>query len=273
MELFGLKMLPAVLAASLLLSAICARADEFETREEALAALDKYTRLIDAEPNYAPFHTLRGDAYYALNDLYGAAQSYSAAIRLDDRQDRAYFGRGMALGRMGLVDESIVDFDVYLRRNPDSSIAYTKRGVRNIWRNNLAAAERDLTRAIELDPANAEAHDDLGVVHAKHRRLKQAAHHFSTAIKLDPAYQKAYHNLAIVFYMTGQYAESLQIINAGLQLDADNRNSMTLKSAILQAMGRKAEAKAVAERAEFLPEKNWSEQSAIVAPTQEGEKK
>lgn len=268
MKLFSLKALSAFLAASLLLSASYARA-EFETREEALAALDKYSRLIEAEPGYAPFHALRGDAYYALNDLYGAAQSYSAAIRLDDRQDKAYFGRGMALGRMGLVDEGIADLDVYLQRNPDSSVAYTKRGVRNIWRNNLAAAERDLMRAIELDPANAEAHDDLGVVHAKHRRLKQAAHHFSTAIKLDPAYQKAYHNLAIVFYMTGQYAESLQIVDAGLQLDANNRNSVMLKSAILQAMGRTAEARAAAERAEFLPENNWSEQSAMVAPAQE----
>lgn len=272
MNLSGLKKLAFGLAALVVLSAMSARA-EFETREDALAALDKYGSLVEAEPGYAPFHLLRGDAYYALNDLHAAAQSYSTAIRLDDRQDRAYFGRGMALGRMGLVDEGIADLDIYIQRHPDSSVAYTKRGVRNIWRNNLAAAERDLTRAIALDPANAEAHDDLGVVHAKHGRLKQAAHHFSTAIRLDPAYQKAYHNLAIVFYMTRQYAESLQILDAGLQLDANNRNSMMLKSAILQALGRTDEARATAEQAEFLPEKNWSEQSAMVAPAQEGASK
>ena len=74
----------------------------------------------------------------------------------------------MALGRMGLVYEGIADLGVFIQRHPDSSVAYTKRGVRNIWRNNLVEAERDLTRAVQLDPFNAEARDDLGVVHAKH---------------------------------------------------------------------------------------------------------
>lgn len=268
----GLTVLPMLLVIAAFLSAAAAWA-EFQTREEALAALDKYSRMIEAEPHYAAFHTLRGDAYYALNDLHGATESYSAAIRLDDRQDKAYFGRGMALGRMGMVDEGIADLDVYIQRHPGSSAAYTKRGVRNIWRNNLAAAEHDLTRAIELDPNNAEAHDDLGVVHAKHKRLRQAAHHFSAAINLDPSYQKAYHNLAIVFYMTRQYAEALQILDAGLQLDANSRSSLVLKSSILQAMGREAEAKQIAERAEFLPEDNWSERSAMVESVKEGGQK
>ncbi len=264
-----LCMIPAI---ALLFASATAKA-EFQSREEALAALEKYSRMIEAEPHYAPFHTLRGDAYYDLNDLHAAMQSYTAAIRLDDGQDKAYFGRGMALGRMGLVDEGIADLDVYIRRHPESSTAYTKRGVRNIWRNNLAAAERDLVRAIELDPKNAEAHDDLGVVHARHRRLKEAAHHFGIAIKLDPSYQKAYHNLAIVFYMTGQYAEALQILDAGLQLEASSRNSLLLKSSILQAMGRVEEAKQLAGQAEFLPEDNWSERSAIVEASKNGEDK
>jgi len=264
----SLAVLRMILAAAALLAACAVRA-EFQSREEALAALEKYNRMIEAEPHYAVLHTLRGDAYYALNDLYGATESYTAAIKLDDRQDKAYFGRGMALGRMGLVDEGIADLDVYIQRHPGSPAAYTKRGVRNIWRNDLAAAERDLARAIELDPNNAEAHDDLGVVHAKHKRLKQAAHHFSTAIQLDPTYQKAYHNLAIVFYMTGQYPEALQILDAGLQLDANSRSLLVLKSSILQAMGREAEAKQIAERAEFLPEDNWSERSAMVEPAKE----
>lgn len=253
-----------VLAVVLPFLAISAGA-EFQSRDEALAALDKYNRLIEAQPGWATLHTLRGDAYYALDDLYAAMQAYTAAIRLDDRQDRAYFGRGMALGRMGLVDEGIADLDVYIARHPDSAVAHTKRGVRNLWRNRLDAAERDLARAIELDPTNAEAHDDLGVVHAKHRRLARAAGHFRAAIRLDPGYQKAYHNLAITFYLAGQYAEALQIIEAGLRLDADSRSSQRLKAGILDALGRKDEAKEVAELAAFLPEDNWSERSGLGA--------
>lgn len=240
---------------------------EFQTREEAIAALEKYNHLIESNAGDAGFHTLRGDAYYALNDLHGAVESYTTAIRLDDRQDNAFFGRGMAKGRMGLVDEGIADLSIYIQRHPQSSVAYTKRGVRNIWRNNLAEAERDLNRAVELDPNNAEAHDDLGVVYAKQNRIKQAASHFSTAIRLDPSYQKAYHNLAICFYMTGQYQESLEIVDAGLMLDPESRNSLMLKSSVLKELGRHEEAKKIAEHAEFLPEGNWSERSDIGIPS------
>jgi tetratricopeptide (TPR) repeat protein len=246
---------------------------EFQTREEALAALQQYNRLIEAAPGVAVFYTQRGDAYYALNDLYAAMENYTAAIKLDDRQDQAFFGRGMALGRMGLVDEGISDLDVYIQRHPNSSVAYTKRGVRNIWRNRLAEAERDLTRAIELDPDNAEAHDDLGVVHAKRSRIGLAAKHFSTAIRLDPGYQKAYHNLAICFHLRGQNREALEIVDAGLLLDPDSRDSLLLKSTVLQALGRPDEAKAVAEHAEFLPESNWSERSGVDVFSKQGEQK
>lgn len=57
-----------------------------------------------------------------------------------------------------------------------------------------------------------------------------------TAIQLDPSYQKAYHNLAICRYMSGELLSALQVVDAGLELDADNRSSLILKFTILQAI-------------------------------------
>lgn len=256
-----------ILAAALALGAVGARA-ALPTQEEALGALEQSNRAIAAAPKQAASYVRRGDIYYLLNDMHRAVADYTTAIQLDDRQDNAWFGRGMAYGRMGLVDEGIADLSVYIARNPDSSVAYTKRGVRNIWRNNLAEAERDLARAVELDPDNAEAHDDLGVVHAKHKRLDVAARHFATAIRLDPSYQKAYHNLAITWFMAGKPRQALQVVDAGLELDADNRSSLMLKAAILQALGRAEEAREISGRAEFLPEDNWTERSAVGGASQ-----
>lgn len=242
------------------------------TREEVEAQLLALERRITAEPTRAALLTERGDLRYLLDDLHRAVEDYSAAIKLDDKQDAAWFGRGMALGRMGRIDASIADLDVYIKRNPRNSVALTKRGVRNIWRDNLPAAERDLKRAIKLDPKNAEAHDDLGVVYAKTKRLADAARHFSTTIRLDPSYQKAYHNLAICYHVIGQYESALQVVDAGLTLAADNRPSLTLKAAILKAMGRTREAQDIAEQAEFLPQDNWTERSAIGGATTKGER-
>lgn len=245
----------------------------FQTQEEMFSALEKKNQAVQAAPSNAALYVQRGDIYYLMNDMPRAVADYTAALKLDDKQDKAYFGRGMAYGRMGFIDDGIADLSAYIQRNPNDSVAYTKRGVRNIWRGNWADAERDLTRAVELDPKNAEAHDDLGVVHAKRRNLRQAAQHFSTAIKLDPSYQKAYHNLAICFHMGGRYDAALEIVDAGLSLDHDNRSSLLLKSAILQALGRGLEARKIADQAEFLPEDNWTERSTIEpAPTAEKSK-
>ena len=233
------------------------------SRDQANAKLMQLNRVIAANPKIAQNYVERGDIYYLLNNFPPAVKDYSTAISLDDAQDKAYFGRGMAYGRMSLVDEGIADLSVYIKRHPESSVAYTKRGVRNIWRGKLAEAEHDLKRAVELDPNNAEAHDDLGVVHAQQHRISIAARHFSTAIRLDPGYQKAYHNLAMCYFMGDQSEHALKVVDAGLELDADNRNSLMLKSTILQSLGREAEAKEIASHAEFLPESNWTERSAV----------
>lgn len=233
------------------------------TREQVDASLARLDRVIAAAPGIARNYVERGDVFALISDFHRAVADYSSALALDDAQDNAYFGRGMAYGRMGMVDEGIADLSVYIARHPDSSVAYTKRGVRNIWRGNLQEAERDLTRAVELDSSNAEAHDDLGVVHAKQNRLGIAATHFTTAIQLDPSYQKAYHNLAICYFMAGRHRHALAVVDAGLELDAENRSTLVLKAAILQALGQAAEANEISDRAEFLPEGNWSERSAI----------
>lgn len=70
-------------------------------------------------------------------------------------------------GRLGKIKEAIADLSVFIQRHPNSSLAHTKRGVRYIWNGQLIEAEKDLKRAIELNPVNAEAHDDLGVLLAQ----------------------------------------------------------------------------------------------------------
>ena len=120
-----------------------------------------------------------------------------------------------------------------------------------------------MTKAVVLDPKNAEAHDDLGVVYAQRAEYARAAKHFSTTIKLDPSYQKAYHNLAMVYYLTDQAPRALESVEQGLKLIPEHRGSLLLKAMILSALGRDAEAKSIRDYAELLPEDGWSERMAI----------
>ena len=205
----------------------------------------------------------RGQAYFAIQDFELAVNDYNHALKLDDTLDEAYFGLGMAKGRLGQIEKGIADLSVYIARNPGNSRAYTKRGVRYIWAGKLSLAKNDLKKAVQLDPANAEAHDDLGVVYASEGNYDLALKHFNTVVKIDPSYQKGFHNLAMAYYISGKNQQALQSINAALTISPNNKNSLLLKGEIVAGLGMKKEAQAITERAEFLPDGNWSERFSV----------
>ncbi|HED16517.1 MAG TPA: tetratricopeptide repeat protein [Gammaproteobacteria bacterium] len=231
--------------------------------DQAEKKLQKISLQIQIKPDDAVLYTERGNLYFMMHDFDSAINDFNRAIELDPFQDKAWYGRGMANGRMGYIDEGIADLSVYIERHPDSSVAFTKRGVRYLWKGDSENAHRDLSRAIALDPNNAEAHDDLGVVLAQRKKYKTAINHFTKTVTIDPSYQKGHHNLAMAYYLSGQDLFALQAVDNALILAPEARNSMLLKSEILKALGRTAEAKALEDEAMFLPEGNWHESAPV----------
>jgi len=224
--------------------------------------IKQYSNNINKKINTADNYLLRGDAYLKTQDFFKAVSDYDNAIKISN-MDEAYFGRGMAKGRMGQIEDAISDLSIYIGRNPNDSVGYTKRGVRYLWLGNHKKAKWDLEKAINLNPENAEAHDDLGVIYASRGEHETAKAHFTATITLDSNYQKGYHNLAMVHFITGENQHALQRINQAIELSPDSRNSLLLKSEILSSLGRNNEATALSEKAEFLPDGNWSERLSI----------
>ena len=234
-----------------------------QSREGIELHVKQLTAEISALPKRAELYIERGDLFFKLHAFDKAISDYSSAIKLDSSLGQAWFGRGMARGRHGQVAAGIADLSVFIKQNPGSSLAYTKRGVRHIWNDDPTRAEQDLRRAIELDATNAEAHDDLGVILAQRKQYDEAISHLQQTIKHDPAYQKGFHNLATVYFITGDFKLALAMVNQGLALDPASRDSLLLKGEVLARLGQTEAAQAIIEEAEFLPESNWSEATSI----------
>ncbi len=236
---------------------------EFSSMDKAEQKIDLLSKQIDKSSNNATLYIKRADLYFNIHDFDSAVEDYSSALELDDSLDAAWFGRGMAQGRMGFISEGIDDLSVFIKRNPEDSTALTKRGVRYLWLGDKQNAQRDLQKAIKLDPKNAEAHDDFGVVLSQMGDYKQAIHHFRRTVELDSTYQKGFHNLAMALYITENDLLALNSVNKSLALKHDSRSSMLLKSKILIGLGRTEEAKQLEDEAIFLPEANWSETAPV----------
>lgn len=230
--------------------------------EQAQVELSRLNQHIQQHPNNAKLYLERGNVHLQIRELRKAITDYDRALRLNDTLDDAYFGRGMAHGSVGELEQAIADFSVYLKRHPKSSLAYTKRGVRYIWKGEREKAFNDLSRAVEHDPTNAEAHDDLGVLYAQRGELNQALQHFTRVIQLDPSYQKAHHNMALTYTLGGKLDRALASVNEALHLQ-HSRESLLLKSVILESMGRGEEAKWLKDEAEQITQGNWTEKAPL----------
>lgn len=225
--------------------------------------LKAYTEIRDQQIKSEPTNPIpyieRGDARFLAHDFDGAVDDYTAALKLDDSLNDAYLGRGVSLARAGWVQDGIEDLDVYIKRVPNSSLAYTKRGIRHLWLGDEAKAKSDFENALRIDPLNAEAHDDIGVIFAKRQQYYQAADHFMSALEIDPTYQKAYYNMALISYITEKDKLALMFIEKALKLSSGSRDALVLKAKILRALGRTKDAELIQDEADFLPEANWSE--------------
>lgn len=247
----------------LLLTTLANATEVSRTAEQLEAENAELTAKLVKEPKNIAWLSKRADNLFKLHDFAAAIEDYNLVLKIDDNVDASYYGRGLALGRAGDLDAGITDLTVFLKRHPQDSRAYTKRGIRHMWNQNEEGAERDFRQAIKHDPKNAEAHDDYGVILARRGDYADAEKHFLITVGVDSTYQKGWHNLAMVRFLSNQDASALLAVDTAITLRPEARDSLLLKAEILRVLGRIGEADALRDEAEFLPEGNWSEHISV----------
>jgi serine/threonine-protein kinase len=111
--------------------------------------------------------------------------------------------------------------DKALALDPDNVSAQIALASLDATEGELAKAQAEYKRAIELDPSNAIAHLDYGAV----LPLRQGLAETLEAAQLDPDNAIAQNNLAVLYLDVGQYVQALQPAQALLRLDPHNVDS------------------------------------------------
>lgn len=125
-------------------------------RGQNSTALDEVKQALQADPNLVDGYNLRGLIYGAMSENGLAEESFRRALQLDARNGATLHNYGWFLCQLKRYAESELQFNQALAQPGylDMPRTLLAQGVCQARNNQGAEAERTLSRAYELDPAN-----------------------------------------------------------------------------------------------------------------------
>ena len=159
--------------------------------------------------------------------LEDAVAHFSARIRADGTDHRAYGCRGIARSELGEYDAALEDLGVAIRLKPAEADWFYHRG--DVWRarKQYDRAVKDFTEATRLKPKDSDAFINRGSVWQAKGEYDQAIEDASEAIRLDPKFALAFYNRGVAWQSKKEYGKATRDYGEATRLDP--RNALTLK--------------------------------------------
>lgn len=122
------------------------------------AAVQKYDRCLELDPNFVIGYIGRGTSYLALGKFEDALVDFNKAIDLGPEITEIYYLRAQAYFQTEKLGRAIADLTILINKDQSRSDAYFMRGLGNSELGRHEKAIDDFTKAIELDPESVNAY-------------------------------------------------------------------------------------------------------------------
>ena len=127
-----------------------------------------------------------------------------------------------ALFAAGRVDEALAGYEALAAKAPESAPVHRMLGAAAKKKGDLARAEAELRKAVELDPQDALAHRDLGVLLYETNRQDLALPEAEKALALDPQNAGLLFNLGLMYQNAGRSQEAWDTLVKAEAVDPQN---------------------------------------------------
>lgn len=167
-------------------------------------ALKTLAAIVKADPNYAQAHVNLAILYTQQSQYREAAAEFEQALRLDPSDDVARASYIKALIILAQLDTALPLAEGYLRRKPGDFEALYLMGAVDRELGRYAAAEKELSKAVALQPDHYDSRYDLGFSLAKLGRPAEARVQLEKALQINPNSSEARFQLASVLRSLGE---------------------------------------------------------------------
>jgi TolB-like protein/Flp pilus assembly protein TadD len=219
---------------------------------------------------------LKGRYYWnrrSLEDINRAAECFRRAVEIDPKFALGYSGLGDCY--QVLTTKFALDVEenrekardmvaTALELDPQLPEALATRGVTLLFDFDLKGAERELSKAIELKPSYASAHQWYSQILMARQRWDEAAAHVEKATELDPLSQIICLVHCILYEARRDYATGLELAKRAAELNPEDPSARFEMAWLYGKLGRMDEAKKEAASGASLagPSSPWASLAA-----------
>jgi tetratricopeptide (TPR) repeat protein len=158
------------------------------------------------------------------DDLQRALDYFQAAITYNGNVaslPEIYLQRGNVYYRIPDFERAIADYDKAIQLNPADANAFNNRGVVYAARGDYSSAVADLTQAIQLEPDNPVAYYSRGNVYVLSGGYDEAIADLDKVLQLRPDSPETYFSRGRIYTLKGDLRRAKTDLEAALRLSKD----------------------------------------------------
>jgi tetratricopeptide (TPR) repeat protein/TolB-like protein len=187
--------------------------------------------------------------YQDLESVERAVTAFQRALQRDPDYALAYAGLGEAHWRRYQLTRDASSVDL-ARRACEKALAlndllapvHVTLGIINVGTGQPEQALEDFDRALDLDPADADALREKSLAYEALGRVQEAEATLLEAVRLRPDFWGTHSWLGVHYWRQGRYEEAERAFRRALRLAPENVRTRTNLGGILHVLGRDQEA-------------------------------
>ncbi|MEA1948140.1 MAG: tetratricopeptide repeat protein [Thermodesulfobacteriota bacterium] len=179
-----------------------------------------------------------GDVYYNQGNYALALVQYNKFLRRNPDNNRVHYKKGLLLLKGRLDQEAIREFKVVIKKDSTHALAFQGLGQAYFRLKKYEDAIKHLSKAVEIDSTLWKAHNLLGIIYDYQGKYELAVREYNNAITLKPRDGLLYNNLGMSYALLEEYDKSVRSFNTALKFNASEAKIYNNLGLVLSKLGK-----------------------------------